>query len=193
MGRASRKRKETSREERIKGREPNPPLTFRQFVDMCKGAAEASYLRIKDEESDPFPIALFETPRESLMVAGLDPNFMASTDRKDALAQVLAKLVKDRRARKIATQFASWYAEAEEGTERADLERDDFVPPSQRPDRIEICALTVYDEERVETWWAKIERSPDGAKLRPWNEHLDGKPILEMEGRFIEPIVEALR
>jgi hypothetical protein len=200
MGRASRRKQETTREERIAGRETQAtPMSFREFSDIVQEAERNDYERRRGAANDPNPKLLLERDGK-LKIIFFDHAMFNTEEGKDAAAAAILEAVKKSGARKVAFAQPGWGLFDPEANQKA---IDGTGPtPIDHPDRKEIHVLIVLDAERVETYVAEVERlgKKKRGHLRPWNEHVGGGPLLDdmaagnyVDSRFINPVKEALR
>lgn len=198
MGKASRRRQETTREERVSGREPKKPRTFRQFVADVQEAEERDYASRRGAENDPRPKLLLERQGE-LSIIIFDHASFATEAGKDAVADAIRKAVIAQKPLKAAFTQPGWglYGEASLAAGRGT-----GPTPKNHPDRREIHVLIALDAERVETYVADVERvgKKKQGHLRPWNEHFGGGPLVDdlsmdtyVDSRFINGIKDLLR
>jgi len=197
MGRASRRRKEQTREERTAGREVQP-MTFREFVEKVQTAEEEDFARRLGADNDPFPRLLLE--REGrVSILAFDGRMTATEEGKNAMTAAGLQAVIANRAEKVAFAHIVWML-----LEQADVEASQAggLMPSENPNRVEAHILTVLDRERVETYIARVERLGEEKRghLRPWNEDFGGAALVDdaatdtyVDSRFINPIKEALK
>lgn len=156
---------------------------FREFVDYLQSAARFVGEQFKDPEDDWMPVGHVQDSKGRPHIIGFDSRWFESDSNKDRLVHevIVPHLIKAQ-AIKFGMIISTWAIQT--------LEHDESgLRPSAHPDRREQLLLQAFDQERVETWHAQIYR--DGEQppaLSEWE-----GPELDVSGRFVDPIKEALR
>jgi hypothetical protein len=141
-----------------------------------------------DPEDDWAPIVFMEGKQGRVTMPIHD--FFEDELRKDLLCEVvLPAAIENFEATVVVMVVSTWVSKI-----AADLltQTGNYIPPSQQPDRIEQVLIIEYTADGVRRKaWAEIERFADKVpQLGEW-EDMEGADA--MSGRFIEPIVKALK
>jgi hypothetical protein len=141
-----------------------------------------------EPDDDWTPVAFLET-KAGLTTVPLAP-YMGSPREKDILADLLLPtLIRDSQATRVVMILSVWVGTA---ASQEEMDSPDWLPPSQQPDRTEKVLLIEYTRDGVgRQSSARIIRHDDSPPtLGEWEEPMGQ---LRMEGRFVGPIVNALK
>ena len=167
------------------------PLDFFEFVALSvEGMAKAVFTQPDD---DWVPMLFFlgtKDGEEFMSMAPLD-HFMTDDKSKDMLAYgVLPRLLKEFQVKVAVLLINGWTASDPPGG-YLNHGVGEWIRPSQRPDRKEMLLLSEYTREGVMRQASALIVRHESAPptLEPWKD-IDAK---SMSGRFVEPIVKAMR
>lgn len=173
---------------------------YRAFVDECKTIMRRRVRRCEPAD-DPQPLT-FGHADGRFVAVGIPGFWMQSGGHKRALVDdVLVPLIRDTRPRKFAWSSSAWGAASDTPLGHEVERRQVAGEPIPWLNELaadgfdgleEMVGLSVFDAERHEHWQAAILRSPVMAPgLGKWT--LAGNRPDALEGRWIDPIVEAMR
>lgn len=140
-------------------------------------------------DDDWLPVLMLEAQNGDTVTVPIH-DFMDDEFKKDMLAEILMPaVIADVKATKAVMVFSAWTSKI-----AAESVRDgsgDYLPPSQQPDREEYVVIIEYTRDGVTRQaWGKIMRSEtEIPRLGEWEE----LPVDRFEGRFVDPIVKALK
>lgn len=141
-----------------------------------------------DPDDDWTPVLFMEGPQGGTMMA-LEP-YMTDEIHKDMLASVVIPAAIDQFKPTVVVMIVSAWTSKTSG----DLLRDtgEYFPPSEQADRKEQVVVIEYTREGVTRQaFAQIKRFADKVpRLGEWE---DMPPAKAVDGRFITPIVQALK
>lgn len=153
--------------------------------------------RIPDElftkpDDDWTPVMFMECKDGSRPIIPLEP-YMGNEAEKEVLANVLMpSLIAHFEAIKVVMVLSCWTAQV---ASLEELEPIRYVRPSQRENREEVLLLTEYTRDGVSRFsMAPIIRHEDSPPtLGEWGEETAEGSSLGSEGRFVTPIIHALK
>jgi hypothetical protein len=156
------------------------------FDQICVTARKMGEEVFTEPDSDWAPIAFFSTPDGQMPMMPL-VDFMQNEDTKETLATlILPAVISQYKASAVIIVLSVWTAKLKPGEQWG----KGSLMPSERPDRGESLMISEYLPTGVRTVFAEIERRKDLPPLLGEWEEMDGA---HLTGRFIEPIVTALK
>ena len=157
-------------------------MTYRDFVDYVKSSARQVGTFFTEPDDDWEPVALLETKEGEMVIVSLAMD-------KQLWPKAISEMVEQAGIVKVALVTSSWGLEFETPEEYEAYMENDEPSPSKHPNGFEMLVLSIFDQERVEAWSARIQRHDDEPPtLDEWD--WGGT---EPDGRMIEPIREAMR
>lgn len=166
-------------------------MKFDEFVSSVQRGVRGVGEGFTTPDEDWMPVIFVETPKRVSIVL-LPPALLDDHASKAQLAAIMRAIVERFRARKVAVVTSAWMASLDEQTSRYVSEHGELPDESHqagnRPDRLEVVHVAVYDAEVAQSWFAEIRR--DGVhppQLAEWQGPVDTR------GRLADPIREALR
>ena len=140
-------------------------------------------------DDDWTPVAFMETPDGQVSMP-LAPYMGTPADKEILTGLLLPAAITEMKASRIVMVLSVWVGKAET---KEEIESEHFVPPSQQPGRLEKVMITEYTREGITRMSsALITRHEDAPPtLGEWDDDLSN--AAQSEGRFVEPIVKALK
>lgn len=175
-------------------------MTYREFVAYAQQHVR-NVGRSFTEPDDDWPPMFIAEMRGGRGAVGLLPlEAFASDDTKDVLAEVVLPAIIERfKATKFAFTTSAWLSIVGHRPDVQAAQMEGRMRPSEDPERIEIVTLTCYDAERHDWFGARIHRTrrrpPKLGPFQEAHEIIGGerRPDWNVDGRFVDPIVQALR
>lgn len=166
-------------------------MKFDEFAQFVRDGVRRVGEGFTEPDEDWQPVMFVETPKR-VSILLLPGALLDNHASKDKLAAMMRAIVEQSRARKVAVVTSAWMTTLDEQTSRYVSEHGELPDESHqagnRPDRLEIVSVAVYDAEVAHSWFAEIRR--DGVhppQLAEWQGPVD------THGRLADPIREALR
>jgi hypothetical protein len=154
---------------------------------MKMGAEEVMERFTKPDDDWAAVVFLLSGRIREVQIIDLDPHFFFDNRTKDALVLVLMTAIKKERAEAIGTIFSAWSVEGEAAQESVEHN----TRPRDHPQRKEMLIITLVEPGNVRICWAEILRSEtETPRLSEWQED---ETTQRLEGRFIQPLQEALK
>jgi hypothetical protein len=157
-----------------------------KLFDTVVQSTQEIAAKFENPGDDFVPIAFFRSESQ-IQVLPLIP-FMENDTKKDMLAEVVfPMLVEKIEAIEVVTVFSAWILHFDKD------EWDGETRPSESPDRVEVVVITSITAEGIQSnGMAYISRDPLGNEI-PSLSDFDFEVGKRYEGRFIDPIIDALR
>lgn len=171
-------------------------VTFDSLVQRVKVDTMKQARKIRDPEGDIAPtIYLYRPESRTLHVHDVSNHFTSRAARDEFLnkMQLMIRVGEVTLSAYSMTGYGGFYDHSTiTPEERAALDHnelpDGWLPPSQRPDRIEALWVHIFDAEIVQSWMSVVTRSPSRPpRFTQWKMYRSGV------GRMVDPILEAMR
>lgn len=140
-------------------------------------------------DDDWTPVAFLETP-DGQVTMPLAP-YMGSPQEKDVLSgMLLPAAITEMKASRLVMVLSVWVGKAKS---KEEFESEDFVPPSQQPERVEKVMIMEYTREGITRSTSALIIRHENAPptLGEWED--DFENVDRTEGRFVGTIVKALK
>ena len=161
-------------------------------LDLFEAVAASAQAMPKDvfnkPDDDWIPVVFLDGPEGTATVPVYD--FMDSDEKKDLLTHsILPAMISQFKATSVVILISAWVSA--KATESYEGGGGVYIPPSQQPDREERVLIVEYTREGITRQaWAPILRSEtEVPQLGEW----DDQATLGVDGRFVAPIVKALK
>lgn len=160
--------------------------TLGLFDDVAKTAAGMSEAIFTEPDDDWTPVVFMENAEGTRATMPIE-QFMENDQMKDMLTElIIPQTIQKFGATRVVMVLSVWSSKLPKGVDWRDRPR-----PSEALDRTEALIVSEYTTEGITRWSsAEIIRHEDSPPtLGEWDE----SPIDGFEGRFVNPIVDALR
>lgn len=157
------------------------------FEHVASLAASMPGAVFTEPDDDWTPVLFMDGPQGGTMMPLVE--YMNTELGKDMLADVvIPATIHQFKPSVVVMIMSTWTSET---SAKLMTETGEYIPPSQQADRKEQVLIIEYTRDgATRQAFAQIERFADKVpRLGEW----DMKPSLSMQGRFVDPIVRALK
>lgn len=157
------------------------------LIDIMKQGAREISEHFEEADADWQPVMFAQLPDREIQIVGFDPSFLYSDASKDLMSDLIAAYILKERLEAVGLILSAWVLEGEEAKESQDKQ----IPPRDHPKRKEQLLISATDADGIEYFHAPIIR--DGKKPPRLGAWITEERASYMTGRFVEPIINALK